>query len=242
MDQESCIPRDRNLLRPNQHQLLQEEVASLKEQLKDPAIQFKNKVVRRVREVEKQLEVGSPQSLQGEQKDRVARRVKTLVDKVRVGMLTNEELRKAPVGAVDRLRKWERHNKKDITELKNGLLMLAAGQGDYTGEETDVANLEKFRPWSPSQGYRANAIIEGQMAYQNPQAQAGFDLIFPDGPTADTAYKQALRASGVPIDEQKRVLSEEERAQKREWLAKARAVLKEKRAAAASSGMEKVEA
>ena len=227
-DETVSIPTDQNLLRPNQIQMLEKDIAGLEADMSNPAIQMKGKVRKRLDGLKRQLQTQRPMEVKGAAKDRVSARVKELIDDVRSGMLTGEEMRKAPAGAPDYLLKWEKRNAKKITELKNGLLMLGMSGGDYSGFETDIANLEKFRPSGAEDRYRTDAETRGHLA-MSPLAKFNWPL---GEPTADTALKQAERhaeqqaeaqVEPAPPTKQKRVISDEHRAKLRENLAKARA-------------------
>ena len=71
----------------------------------------------------------------------MVRRSRELLAEIIPGMASQEEMRKAPPGAVDKHMAWERRNKAKIMEWKHIMCRLTAGSGNR-----DAANLEKHRP------------------------------------------------------------------------------------------------
>lgn len=132
-----------NLLRPNQIEELKDEEFALKRklQLADVMPVDRGVVQGQLRRVQRHLEVQSPKDVEGKEKDVLIERTDTLLTKILEGMPSQEEMRKNPPGAVDKHRKWEKRNKSDIVEWKNNMLTLNKGT-----EDTDIANLEKYRP------------------------------------------------------------------------------------------------
>lgn len=130
------------LLRPDQLQSAQEEIKALEHKLSNPLIQDKGEVNKQLRRARHTLETQTPRPPEnGEEKDRMVGRSKQLLSQILEGMPSQEEMRKAPPGAVDKHRQWEKRNKSRILEWKNLQLRLTVGSGDR-----EVANLERFRP------------------------------------------------------------------------------------------------
>lgn len=130
------------LLRPDQHQTAVEEIKSLEFKLQNPLIQDKGEVHKQLRRARHTLEMQTPQPPQdAEEEGRMVSRSKELLDQILQGMPSHEEMRKAPPGAVDKHRQWERRNKLRILEWKNLQLRMTVGSGDR-----EVANLERYRP------------------------------------------------------------------------------------------------
>lgn len=134
------------LLRPDQVESAREEIKSLETKLTNPLIQDKGQVRKQLQQAQKLMLEQVPQApATVEEEGRMVARSKELLGKILEGMPSHEEMRKAPPGAVEKHRAWERRNKTAIIEWKNLQLRLNAGTSDR-----DVANLEKFRPTASS--------------------------------------------------------------------------------------------
>ena len=130
------------LLRPDQLQSAREEIKSLEAKLTNPLIEDKGQVRKQLQNARKLTDQQTPLAPEsGEEEGRMVKRSKQLLGEILQGMPSQEEMRKAPPGAVDKHMKWERRNKKKIQEWKNIQLRLTAGS-----LERDAANLERFRP------------------------------------------------------------------------------------------------
>src|SRR5574341_1351442 len=110
-----------------------------------------------IRSIEEDLEENSPPQLAGDTRDALAKRQRELREKIKEGMLTHEEMRRNPPGAVDRHRKWERQNKDRILEYKNICRAL-----EPDSDAKDLASVEVFRPSRPF-AYDSRAQISGHM-------------------------------------------------------------------------------
>ena len=134
------------LYRPDQLQSAKEEVKSLEAKLSNPLIQDKGEVGKQLRRARTMLEMQTPRPPEsGEEEGRMVARSKELLSDILQGMPSHEEMRKAPPGAVDKHRSWEKRNKAKILEWKNLQLRMTAGTGDR-----EVANLERHRPKTSS--------------------------------------------------------------------------------------------
>lgn len=164
------------LLRPHQLGDMTEEKDRLENMLNGPShirsqIQDRGEVSRQLRHIRRQLETQTPQPYKSKDKDDAVGRMKQLEGEIQEGMLTHEEMRKNPHGAVDHHRKWERANKAKILELKNIRLRMHASDDspDKLEDERDVANIEDLRP-----AYRAGGLsmdgaqIPGKEYYMPP--------------------------------------------------------------------------
>jgi len=145
------------LLRPDQVETARDEIKSLEDKLLNPLIQDKGQVRKQLQQAQKLTAQQTPQPpANGEEEGRMVARSKDLLEKILTGMPSQEEMRKAPPGAVEKHRAWERRNKPAILEWKNLQLRLNAGTSDR-----DVANLEKHRPTGSSLNMD-NAFITGK--------------------------------------------------------------------------------
>lgn len=216
-----------NLLRPPQYEELKKEKEEIDYKLHGPwkhLIQKPGRLMQRKKEVDRQLERSMPEPITDPiEKDRLAKVEVELREKITNGMLSQEEMRKNPAGAVDRHRRWERANKADILKWKNVRQQLHADAGDPSTWDRDVANLEQFRPEGARERVRLDAQIPGKMAFTGvPQEQ--WDTAFQGKGPENTALKQAERVQKEKPAKTKRILTDEERAVLRERLAKARAI------------------
>lgn len=172
METQQLVPNDRSLLAPRQVEDYKGEIASLEEQLKSPHIEDKaevrTKLIRMRRSFEEQVP-HAPENAQVE--DQLVKRGRQLLTEIVQGMPSQEEMRKAPPGAVDKHRAWESRNKGKIVEWKNIQRRLFAGSGD-----NERANLERYRP-KDSTLNMDNAYIPGKQYYLPPEG-AGLPVTF----------------------------------------------------------------
>lgn len=114
-----------------------------------------------IRAMEDDLEENSPPVLDAPTRDALAMRQRELREKIKEGMLTHEEMRRNPPGAVDRHRAWEAQNTDRILEYKNVCRAL-----DPDSDAKDLASIEVFRPSHPFV-YNSNSQIAGHFAYSD---------------------------------------------------------------------------
>ena len=215
-------PLDTPLLRPHQMSEHQEEIRLTKEKLSNPAIQDKGAVQRQLRNLSLQYERQAPEALPAGEKDTAAKREAALREEITQGMLSQEEMRKNPPGAVDHHIRWERANKAKIMQWKNLRLQLAADTSNPDTWDRDVANLERYRPAGTEGRVRLDAQIPGKMAFTGvPEEkwEAAFGSTHPE----NSALNQVKR----------RQLTPEQRAAASVRLANARAAKRAKALAAA---------
>jgi len=201
------IQKATRFLTYNERQTRRDELDQITKQSQQPGYvqgaitaEGRQALSKRKRQIEKDLQAGTALELTGQAKDALAKREVELADSIKAGMLTTEEMRRNPVGAVDRHRLWERRNKVKILEWKN--IRRALNQDS---DEKDLSNVEVLRPsMIPLNGaatFMAGAQIPGQFA-MTPAAKANFNLVFPDSPKMDTPLKQAERREKKPPDPQ----------------------------------------
>lgn len=161
------------LLRPDQLQSAQEEIKSLEHKLNNPLIQDKGEVHKQLRRARHTLDMQTPRAPEdSEEEGRMVKRSDELLAEILQGMPSQEEMRKAPPGAVDKHRQWERRNKLKILEWKNLRLRLTVGSGDR-----EVANLERHRPRSSTLNMD-NAQIPGKQFFM--PNTSGPSVVFSD--------------------------------------------------------------
>ena len=136
----------------------------------------------------KELQANTPPNdLSGETKDALYKLEKELIDKIQPGMLFQEEMRHAPVGAVDRNVKWMNRTKSYQLAYKNVRRLRHPDS-----EDADLANIEQLRPSMFAKGqpsiFMPDGQIRGHMSYSHIPDQnweeAGLPLVNPQSPLA----------------------------------------------------------
>jgi hypothetical protein len=146
------------LLRPQQVEEMRSEVQAAEAKLSNPAIQDKGEARKQLIRTRASLESQTPKPpVDGAEEGRMVARSKSLLDDILAGMPSQEEMRKAPPGAVDKHMGWEKRNKPKIMEWKNLQLRLRPG-------EREAANLERHRPVGSTLSMD-NAFIQGKAIY-----------------------------------------------------------------------------
>lgn len=159
------------LLRPAQIEDTKSEIKALEAKLQSPHIEDKGEVAKQLRRVTASFETQRPKPPEsGEEEGRMVARSRDLLNDILQGMPSQEEMRKAPPGAVDKHMKWEKTNKQKIAEWKNLQLRLTHGT------EPDAANLERHRPVGSSLNMD-NAYIPGKTFFMPPEG-AGIPVMF----------------------------------------------------------------
>ena len=159
METQTVFPKTA-LYRPDQVDRVQGDIKSLEAKLQNKHIEDKGEVQRQLRKVRHDYESQVPVAPSSpDEEGRMVKRSKELLSQITQGMLSMEEMRKAPSGSVDKHLSWEKRNKTRIAEWKHIMLRLTAGSGDR-----DAANLEKHRP-TVSTMNMDSALIPGQRFY-----------------------------------------------------------------------------
>jgi hypothetical protein len=156
---EPAVFETKPLLRPQQVEDAKQEVRACEEKLQSKHIEDKGTVAKQMRRLQQALESQLPRPPEtAEEEGRMVARSKSLLDQILVGMPSQEEMRKAPPGAVDKHMNWEKRNKLAILEWKNLQLRLTHGK------EAEAANLERHRPTGSSLNMD-NAYIPGKQFF-----------------------------------------------------------------------------
>src|SRR5574341_2034475 len=142
------------------------QVNRMKAQLKQPAWvndalggNSPQTLAKGIRAMEEDLEENSPPQLISDTRDALLKRQRELREKIKEVMLTHEEMRRNPPGAVDRHRRWEAQNTDRILEYKNICRAL-----EPDSDAKDLASVEVFRPHG-QMAYDSRAQIAGHFAY-----------------------------------------------------------------------------
>jgi len=190
------------LLRPHQLDEMRADVQAAEAKLSNPAITDKgaarNQLIRSRKALDEQTP--KPPADAAEEGRMVAREKQLLNEILSDGIPSQEEMRKAPPGAVDKHMGWERRNKLKILEWKNLRLRLNPG-------EREAANLERFRPVSSTLSMDG-AVIPGQR-FHIPEG-VGATVTFSDAELGQMdALKPGLRDTvGSMSNEQRAVVKD----------------------------------
>ena len=161
-----------SLLRTDQVEEMEGEVGALQEKLKNPNFQGdRGEVSEQLRRVHYQLETQRPRAYESHEIDAAVKREMELRADWLNGMLSQEEMRKCPPGAVDRHRAWEKRNKPKIAEWQNIQRRMNAGS-----EDRESASIERFRPVASTMNMDG-AQIPGKQIYLPPN-MAGLPVVF----------------------------------------------------------------
>lgn len=212
-----------NLYRPNQVEEARAELARLDATLQAPPhIRGKISDVRSMSKRQKRLKADiekyEPRAFSSAERDAAVQEFGRLESEIKVGMLSSEEMRRNPPGAVNRHIAWENRNKGKIARWKHLGLRLAAG-GDMRGDvgaAQDAVNIELLRPLS--NGARSLSM-EGAQIPKTAEIHIGSD---PAGTvTFSMAEIEALQALAPHLAGSLAVLDNEARAEIKTMLLRA---------------------
>lgn len=159
------------LLRHDQVQQMEEDIRVCNEKLQNPRIEDKGVVRDQLNRIQRQLETQRPRPFASAEMDAAVRREAELRDEISRGMLSHEEMRKSPPGAIDRHLQWERKNIKKIEEWQNIQRRMTAGSDDQ-----ESASVERFRPTNSTMNMDG-ALIAGKNFFLPPYG-AGLPVTF----------------------------------------------------------------
>lgn len=210
------------LLRFNQREEIKQEIDAMKGMLpKLTGDTDRGQVISRLKRQEKTLQDLTPMTPKGPAENKLYARIKQLEEQFVPGMLSKEEMRKNPAGAVGAHMRWERANKKKIMEWKNLKMMQ-----DPSSDDPDIANIEILRPTGVENRFRGDAQINGHMTYQNID-QEKWDMAFEGKGPENTALKQVQKVEAAAkvdkVDKRTLPRTEEQKQALRDRLALARA-------------------
>lgn len=177
------------------------EIASLNDDKKvqlenlqsgDPRID-KVQCVKNLKKIDKMLEQAPP-DLTPVQKDKVAKKIKELEEDIKVGMVSHEDMRKNPDGAVDQNMAWLSQKKAKVFAWQN--LLAAQHKGIDQRMANDLFNVDRLRPRTSTLNLES-AQIPGTNFYFNTD---------PDAPAHEAAM---IWEEVFPEDEEKTALKRE---------------------------------
>jgi len=184
------IPKGRTYLKHNQVLDLRDEIAGIQATMSDPKsrIEDRGEMRRRLQGLENNLSAGCPPEVTPTQRDAVAREAKEIRDRVVPEMLSHEEMRKCPSGAIGWEAKFQARNKALILRYKNLMRILHRDDPD-----PDVASLERFRGKTNRLNLE-DAQIPGKQFFippDTPEYKDNHDRTFKQGDYAPLADQQA---------------------------------------------------
>lgn len=198
---------DANVLRPSQISEYEHDMRIAEQQLADPRVSDKGAVRKRLQVLKENFNRQAPRPLtDGALKDKLWQESKDLLEKITPGMLSAEEMRKNPPGAVDRHMRWERAKKPLIKRWKKIMSVLNADNSPAHTWDRDAANLEKFRPVSAQDRLRTDAQIGGVMSYGS-ITEENWARVFGFVNPENSALEQVKRVS--PFSEEDRAHAEQ---------------------------------
>jgi len=175
-----AIPQSSSYLSNRQVKDLQADIAGLESNLNDPKarIEDRGEVVKQLGRIKRDLQVQAPPETTPMQRDTLAREERELLEEIKVGMPSFEEMRKCPPGAIGKHMQWEKKNKPKIMRWKNIRKVL-----NSENDDVDLSNLEMHRPRMSTLNMD-NAMIAGKDYFLPPDTQQykeGYERTFGGG-------------------------------------------------------------
>lgn len=187
----------RNWLRWHQRVEREQEIANVEQVLGDPAqrkaLADPGRLAKQNAERKQTLIAQTPPPVGGLVRDKAAKLERACLDYVREGMLSQEELRHAPTGAPDRLRKWETAKKSAVLMWKRLRLVL-----NPDADDRDLCNLERYRPARQPRGGLDGAEIPVQFTLSD-EAKANYDAIDWGRPETIEEMQARAKAAGFTL-------------------------------------------
>jgi len=145
-----------------------------------------------IRRIDKMLEQAPPE-LNGEQRTKASKLVKKLEEEMKEGMLSAEEMRRNPPGAVAQNRSWEKRNKRRIRDWKNA--QLALNRGIPSDEAGDLCNIDRLRPQASHLSMEGAQIpARRTFSFPSQQYKSNWDEIFAQPDPEKEAMREKLAA------------------------------------------------
>jgi hypothetical protein len=153
MPELSIEPKPVGYLRAQQITELREDRKHFEKQLQDPHIEEKAEVAKMIRRIDHQLATQTPPILSPEGRDAAEKERVELETFIQDGMLSHEEMRKNPNGAVGRHQKHTDRTLQAQLRWKDVMKMLHPGDTDE-----DLCNVERLRPTASTMGMHDTQI------------------------------------------------------------------------------------
>lgn len=142
----------------------------------------KSEAASAIRRIDERLQQAPP-DLTPDQRDKTAKMVENLESELKDGLLSHEEMRRCPPGAVDQNKRWLNRNKAKALAWKNGLAAL--NKGIDPSEASDLFSLERLRPRTSKLNMDGAIIPDVKSFY--PMAEV-FSGAHPNGATWDEIF------------------------------------------------------
>lgn len=178
-----------NFLRPNEVQECEEDRSTYTRMLKarefDKRVQHQQ-VLQSLKAVEQRAKQAPP-DLTPDQRSKADKRLKELEPQIQQGMLSHEEMRRNPPGAVAQNLRWERQNKARIHEWKN--LQLALNKGMSQTDAEGLLNVARLRP------------RVSQLSMEGAQIPQTTSMLLPGGPAFQESWERIFGTGDSEKDE-----------------------------------------
>lgn len=174
----------RRIFRPWESDEIKNNKRTLRKALESPHVEDKSAVRAAISRLDDMEHEHGVPDFTPDQRDKAAKKVKELEGKIREGMLSHEEMRRNPPGAVDQNVWWERRNKEHVRTWRNLNAVLHPGiPGD---QAQSLFSVERLRPRT-SQLNMDGAQIPQARAFSFPSEQykENYDQIFKAKPAED---------------------------------------------------------
>jgi len=159
------------LMRPDQSNAMAEEASRVESMLNAPPHLSqgidRREMHRQLVRLKNMIETQAPKAYANDTLDDAVARERDLREEILIGMPTQEEMRRNPVGAVSKHTNWEERNKERIVEWKNiRRRLFVGGHLHDNANDSDHANLELYRPSGGAQELNMhNEQIEGTVQF-----------------------------------------------------------------------------
>jgi len=169
MPELSIEPKPVGYLRAQQIEELKEDKKYLEGQLKDPNIQERGDVVKALKRLDHQVATQTAPILSSEGRDAAEKERKELEAHIRGQLLSAEEMRKNPTGAVGKYNRGENSakTKNAILRWKDVMKMLHPGDPD-----PDLCNVERLRKSATTHMGMHDVQISGKDYHFAPDSEA----------------------------------------------------------------------
>ncbi len=131
-----------------EHYLTIDQVTKKREDIKiaeiklaDPHIEDKKQVRKQLKRAEEALDFQAPRPTTPEERQKIAKRCSELEAEIRIGLPSDEEMRKAPPGALRKAQAHDKANKHKILEWRRGKRLL-----DPESTDPELGSVELLRP------------------------------------------------------------------------------------------------
>ena len=168
--------KPKRFLTPFESQTLKDDAAGLRARIESKEIENKDDARAALKRTIAHQEACEAPELTPEQRDKSKRQIEALESQLRDGLLSSEEMRRNPHGAVSRNLRWEKKNASIVTRWRNHQKALYRGMPQH--EMADLCNVDRLRPRTSSLPM-TDCQIPQEKAFSHPSEQykANYDDI-----------------------------------------------------------------